>query len=145
MKKIGIINGPNLNLLGTREVQIYGTRSFEDFFQELEKNYSGVELVYYQSNVEGEMINKLHEWGYVLDGIILNAGGYTHTSIAIGDAVAAIKSPVIEVHLSNIFTREDFRHVDMIAKKCTGLIAGFGLESYHLALIHLMGSTLKKE
>ena len=145
MKKIGIINGPNLNLLGTREVQIYGTRSFEDFFQELENNYSGVELVYYQSNVEGEIINKLHEWGYIFDGIILNAGGYTHTSIAIGDAIAAIKSPVIEVHLSNIFTREDFRHVDMVAKKCKGIVAGFGLESYHLALWHFIGPTVKKE
>ncbi|MBL7883115.1 MAG: 3-dehydroquinate dehydratase, partial [Bacteroidia bacterium] len=109
--KIIIINGPNLNLLGKRETDIYGNSSFDDFFENLKKEFTSIDLSYYQSNVEGELINKLHEIGFSIDGIILNAGGYTHTSVALRDAIASIKSPVIEVHISNIFAREDFRHV----------------------------------
>ena len=131
--KIIIINGPNLNLLGTREKDVYGTQTFESYFQKLKDLYPILDLDYYQSNVEGEMINKLHEVGFTFDGIILNAGGYTHTSVAIADAVAAIKTPVIEVHISNIYAREEFRHVSLIAKNCKGVIAGFGLDSYRLA------------
>jgi 3-dehydroquinate dehydratase-2 len=132
--KIIIINGPNLNLLGKREPEVYGSSSFEDFFSELKKKYSGITLEYYQSNVEGEIINKLHEVGFSYDGIVLNAGGYTHTSVAIADAVAAIKTPVIEVHISNIHAREEFRHTSLIAKNCKGIITGFGLDSYRLAV-----------
>ena len=132
--KIIIINGPNLNLLGKREPGVYGSTTFEDFFSELKKKYAGLTLEYYQSNVEGEIINKLHETGFSYDGIILNAGGYTHTSVAIADAVAAIKTPVIEVHISNIHAREEFRHTSLIAKNCKGVITGFGLDSYLLAV-----------
>ena len=132
--KIIIINGPNLNLLGTREKQVYGEIPFDEYFQKLKKLFSKVELEYFQSNVEGEIINKLHETGFTYDGIILNAGGYTHTSIAIADAVAAIKTPVIEVHISNIFAREEYRHISYIAPKCKGSITGFGLDSYRLAI-----------
>jgi len=132
--KIIIINGPNLNLLGKREPEVYGSASFEDFFSALKKNYADITLEYYQSNVEGEIINKLHETGFSYDGIILNAGGYTHTSVAIADAVAAIKTPVIEVHISNIHAREEFRHTSLIAKNCKGIITGFGLDSYRLAI-----------
>jgi 3-dehydroquinate dehydratase II len=132
--KILIINGPNLNLLGKREKDIYGTETFENYFQKLKEMYPLFELDYYQSNVEGELINKLHEAGFSCDGIILNAGGYTHTSVAIADAVAAITSPVIEVHISNIYAREEYRHVSLLAKNCKGVIAGFGMESYKLAL-----------
>ncbi len=132
--KIIIINGPNLNLLGTRENDIYGKQNFESYFQKLKELFEVIELEYYQSNVEGEIINKLHEVGFIYDGIILNAGGYTHTSVAIADAVAAIKTPVIEVHISNVYAREDYRHVSLMAKNCKGVIAGFGLESYRLAL-----------
>lgn len=132
--KILIINGPNLNLLGTREKDVYGTETFESYFQKLKDLYSIADLEYYQSNVEGEIINKLHDVGFSSDGIILNAGGYTHTSVAISDAVAAIKTPVIEVHISNIYAREEYRHVSLIAKNCKGVIAGFGLDSYRLAV-----------
>ena len=132
--KLIIINGPNLNLLGTRETNVYGNQPFEDYFEALKKRFSSIELHYYQSNVEGELINKLHETGFNFDGIILNAGGYTHTSVALRDAIAAIKTPTIEVHISNIFAREDFRHTSLIAAKCLGSISGFGLDSYRLAI-----------
>jgi 3-dehydroquinate dehydratase II len=132
--KIIIINGPNLNLLGKRETSIYGNVSFEEYFSLLQKNYPAFDLEYFQNNVEGEIINKLHEVGFSYEGIILNAGGYTHTSVAIADAIAAIKSPVIEVHISNIFAREEYRHISLIAPKCKGSISGFGLDSYRLAL-----------
>ncbi len=135
---IHIINGPNLNLLGKREPDVYGNQSFEDFFEKLKNEFPEVQLTYYQSNVEGELINDLHENGFKVDGIILNAGGYTHTSVAIADAVAAIKSPVVEVHISNVFAREEYRHVSLIAGKCVGSISGFGLNSYKLAIIGLM-------
>lgn len=129
-----IINGPNLNLLGKREPEIYGNSSFEDFFKLLEEKYDTINLHYFQSNIEGELIDKLHEVGFSYDGIILNAGAYTHTSIAIGDAVAGVNSPVIEVHISNTFSREEFRHQSFIAPNATGIIIGFGLKSYELAL-----------
>lgn len=132
--KIIIINGPNLNLLGKREPEVYGNTSFESYFNDLQKAFQQVTLVYYQSNVEGELINKLHEVGFSYDGIILNAGGYTHTSVAIADAVAAITTPVVEVHISNIFAREEYRHVSLLGKHCKGSIGGFGLRSYDLAL-----------
>jgi 3-dehydroquinate dehydratase-2 len=132
--KIIIVNGPNLNLLGRREPTIYGNLSFDEFFEELLKKYADIDLMYYQSNVEGEIINKLHEVGFDYDGIILNAGAYTHTSVAIGDAVKGIKTPVIEVHISNVHSREDFRHISYIAPNAKGVIAGFGLQSYELAL-----------
>lgn len=132
--KVLILNGPNLNLLGTREQGVYGNQSFESFLAGLHKRFSSVELSYYQSNVEGEIINKLHEVGFTYDAIILNAGAYTHTSVAIHDAIAAIKTPVAEVHISNIYAREEFRHKSLITSKCVGLISGFGLEGYALAL-----------
>jgi len=132
--KIQIINGPNLNLLGKREPTVYGNASFEDFFQELKTRFSDMELFYYQSNVEGELINKLHDVGFSVDGIILNAGAYTHTSVAIHDAIGAIKTKVVEVHISNVYAREEFRHKSLITSKCVGLITGFGMESYTLAL-----------
>lgn len=138
MKKIQIINGPNLNLLGKRETDVYGNKDFESFFETLKSSFSSLEIHYYQSNVEGELINKLHETGFSYDGIILNAGAYTHTSIAIHDAIAAIKTPVVEVHISNIYAREEFRHLSLITSKCAGLITGFGLEGYALALLWLM-------
>lgn len=129
-----ILNGPNLNLLGKREPGIYGHASFEDFFAELKAKFPQVEFEYYQSNVEGELINKLHECGFTFDGIIFNPGGYTHTSVAIGDAVAGIKAPVIEVHISNIFAREEFRHISYVAPKAKGSISGLGLDGYRLAV-----------
>ena len=132
--KIQIINGPNLNLLGVREKSIYGDSSFDTYFQELRSKYSIIELEYFQSNVEGEIINKLHEVGFSYDGIILNAGGYTHTSVSIADAIAAITAPVVEVHISNILAREEFRGKSLIAANCVGCISGFGLTSYRLAL-----------
>ncbi|WP_372745053.1 type II 3-dehydroquinate dehydratase [Lutibacter sp.] len=132
--KILILNGPNLNLLGKREPEIYGSSTFEDFFMELKKKYADVELEYFQSNIEGEIINKLHEVGFSFDGVILNAGAYTHTSVAIGDAIKGIKTPVIEVHISNVHSRESFRHTSYIAPNAKGVIAGFGLQSYELAL-----------
>lgn len=134
MLKIAIINGPNLNLLGKREVEIYGTQSFEDYFKTIQSKYSTIDLSYFQSNVEGELINKLHEIGFSYDGIIINAGAYTHTSIAIADAIAGIKTPVIEVHISNIFAREDYRHVSYLGKYCKGSISGFGLKGYEMAV-----------
>jgi 3-dehydroquinate dehydratase II len=136
--KILIMNGPNLNLLGRREKAIYGDASFESFFENLRTEFSEVALEYYQSNVEGELINKLHETGFSYSGIILNAGGYTHTSVAISDAVAAIQTPVIEVHISNVYAREDYRHKSFLSKHCLGVISGFGLDSYTLALVHLI-------
>ncbi len=132
--KLIIINGPNLNLLGIREPAIYGNQSFEVWFEKLKSFYPGMELDYYQSNIEGELINKLQETGFSYDGIILNAGGYTHTSVAIADAIASIKSPVIEIHISNIQAREEFRKNSMIAAVCKGIISGFGLNSYRLAI-----------
>lgn len=132
--KIIIINGPNLNLLGTREKGTYGETSFDEYFQKLKTLFPQTGLEYFQSNIEGEIINKLHENGFSSDGIILNAGGYTHTSVAIADAVAAIKTPVVEVHISNIFAREEYRHISLIAPKCKGSISGFGLNSYRLAV-----------
>lgn len=135
MVKIQIINGPNLNLLGKRETAIYGTQSFEDFFKDLKEIYAtDVELSYFQSNVEGEIVNQIQEAGEKTKGIILNAAGYTHTSVAIRDAIAAIEIPVVEVHISNVYTREDFRHISLIAPVCKGVISGFGLDSYVLAI-----------
>ncbi len=132
--KLAIINGPNLNLLGKREKNIYGNMGLDEYLDKLKAKHTNIEFLFYQSNVEGEIINKLHEVGFTYDGIILNAGAYTHTSIAIADAVAALTTPVIEVHISNIFAREDFRHVSYLGAKCKGSISGFGLESYELAL-----------
>ena len=134
MKKILIINGPNLNLLGKREPTVYGNTSFEDYFKQIQTKYPQFEISYYQSNIEGELINKIHEVGFDYDGIILNAGAYTHTSIALHDAIKAVTTPVIEVHISNVHTRESFRHVSMISAACKGVIIGFGLGSYRLAL-----------
>ncbi len=132
--KIIIINGPNLNLLGKREPEIYGKESFEDFFDQLKSEFPKVKLEYFQSNDEGALIGKLHEAGFAYDGIILNAGGYTHTSVAIADAIAAIKTPVMEVHISNPKSRESFRHVSLLAPKCKGSIIGLGLDGYRMAL-----------
>ena len=132
--KISIINGPNLNLLGTREPTVYGTLTFEDYFNTIQKRFPKVNFEYYQSNVEGELINKLHEVGFSADAILLNAGAYTHTSVAIGDAIKAIDSPVIDVHISNTFAREEFRHTSYITPVARGLIIGFGLDSYRLAV-----------
>lgn len=132
--KIAIINGPNLNLLGSREVGIYGAESFEHFFQRLRKKYETIDFDYYQSNVEGELINEIQKAGSLMDGIILNAGGYTHTSVAIGDAIAAISIPVVEVHISNVENREDFRRISHISAVCAGTIFGFGLKGYELAV-----------
>lgn len=135
MKKIIIINGPNLNLLGKRETGIYGTESFEDFYEDIKQVYnSGIQLSYFQSNIEGEIVDKLQEVGFDYAGIILNAGGYTHTSVAIRDCIAAIETPVIEVHISNIYAREEFRQHSLLSAVCAGVIAGFGLESYVMAL-----------
>ena len=132
--KIQIINGPNLNLLGTREPGLYGSLSFEDYLARLKHIYPDFEIEYYQSNVEGELINKLHEIGFSCDGIILNAGGYTHTSVALADAIASIKVPVIEVHISNIYAREEYRHVSLTGKNCKGVLTGFGMDGYRLAI-----------
>lgn len=134
MKRFQIINGPNLNLLGKREPDVYGNVSLEDYLSELRAAYPQYELSVYQSNVEGELINKIHEVGFDYDGIILNAGAYTHTSIALHDAIKAVTTPVIEVHISNVHARESFRHVSMISAACKGVILGFGLDSYRLAL-----------
>ena len=138
---ISIINGPNLNLLGVREPEVYGNRDFDSYFAELKKHYPEISLDYFQSNIEGEIVNLLQEHGFKRDGIILNAGGYTHTSVAIADAIAAIKTPVVEVHISNIMAREEERKTTLISKYCKGLISGFGLRSYELALIWLAGIT----
>ena len=134
MKKIQIINGPNLNLLGKREPTIYGHSSFEDYLQVLRQRYPDCEFAYYQSNVEGELINKILEGGFSYDGSVLNAGAYTHTSIALHDAIKAVTTPVVEVHISNVHARESFRHVSMLSAACKGVILGFGLDSYRLAV-----------
>ena len=134
MNRIVIINGPNLNLLGKREPEIYGAKSFEEFFIELQSYFPSFELVYFQSNIEGEIVSKIQEVGFSSHGIVLNAGGYTHTSVAIADAVATISVPTIEVHISNVYAREEFRHHSLIAAYCKGVIAGFGLNSYKLAI-----------
>ena len=135
---IQIINGPNLNLLGVREQSIYGNTGFETYLAELQSRYPNLTITYYQSNVEGEIINKLHEVGFSYDGIVLNAGAYTHTSVAIADAIAGITTPVVEVHISNVYKREEFRHQSMLARNCNGVIAGFGLDSYRLAIESLI-------
>ncbi len=132
--KIAIINGPNLNLTGTREKDIYGNLKFDEFIPLLQKKYPNLELNYFQSNIEGEIINQIHTCGFNYAGIILNAGAYTHTSIAIADAVSSILTPVIEVHMSNVFAREEYRHVSFVGAKCQGSISGFGLKSYELAI-----------
>ena len=129
-----IINGPNLNLLGQREVDIYGNISFDDYFIKLKELFPNYELLYFQSNVEGELINKLHDVGFDFDLIIINAGGYSHTSVAISDAIASIKTRVVEVHISNIYSREEYRTKSLLSKNCSGVICGFGLDSYKLAL-----------
>lgn len=134
MKRIQIINGPNLNLLGKREPTVYGNQSFETYFQELTKLFPEVKLEYFQSNSEGTIIDKLHETGFAIDGIVLNGGAYTHTSIAIADAIRAITVPVVEVHISNVFQREEFRHHSFLSEACKGCIVGFGLDSYRLAV-----------
>ena len=136
MKKIQIINGPNLNLLGKREPTVYGNASFEGYLERLRERYPQCEISYYQSNIEGEMINKIHEIGFTYDGIVLNAGAYTHTSIALRDAIKAVTTPV---HISNVHARESFRHVSMISAVCVGVIAGFGLDSYRLAIESFLG------
>jgi len=135
---IQIINGPNLNLLGKREPSVYGNESFESFFEPLKNRFPEHTLQYFQSNIEGELINKLHEVGFNYDGIILNAGAYTHTSVALHDAIGAIKTPVVEVHISNVYTREEFRHKSLITSKCVGLITGFGMEGYAMAIQYLI-------
>ena len=132
--KIQIINGPNLNLLGTREPGIYGSSSFEKYLPELQAKYPDIEISYYQSNVEGELINKMQEVGFSCDGIVLNAGAYTHTSVALHDCIRSLKCPVIEVHISNVHQREEFRHHSFISAACKGVICGFGLDSYRLAV-----------
>ena len=136
--KIQIINGPNLNLLGLREPSIYGNQEIGQYIDQLRSRYPLIQLDYFQSNIEGEMINKLHEVGFSYDGIILNAAAYTHTSIAIADAIAAIKTPVVEVHISNIYAREAFRHVSFTGRNCKGVLTGFGLEGYRLAIESLL-------
>lgn len=133
-KRIIIINGPNLNLLGKREPEVYGNQDFESYLAVLIKIYSEVRLEYYQSNVEGELINKLHEVGFSFDAIILNPGGYTHTSVALSDAIAAITTPVVEVHISNLYAREEFRHTSLTGARCAGIISGFGFRGYEMAL-----------
>lgn len=132
--KILIINGPNLNLLGKREPSIYGSETFEQYFEGLQKKYHQLNLLYFQSNIEGEIIEKIQEVGFDFDGIVLNAAAYTHTSVGIGDAIKAVQTPVIEVHISNVYTRESFRHQSYIAPNAAGIIAGFGLKSYDLAI-----------
>ena len=137
-QKIAIINGPNLNLLGKREPGIYGNKSFEEYFEKLKADHPDLILTYFQSNVEGELVNYLQQVGFDYDGVLLNAGGYTHTSVAIRDAIAAIKAPVVEIHISNVFAREDFRHISMIAPKCVGSIVGLGLQGYELGLFYFL-------
>lgn len=137
--KVQIINGPNLNLLGSREPDIYGQTSFQTFFEDLQSQYPTVELSYYQSNIEGELIDKMQEVGFTYDGIILNAGAYTHTSIALLDCIHSLTTPVVEVHISNVHAREEFRHKSMISSACRGVIMGFGLNSYRLALEGIVG------
>jgi 3-dehydroquinate dehydratase-2 len=143
--KITIINGPNLNLLGKREPEIYGSQSFEDYFGILVSKFPDLELTYYQSNVEGELVNKLHEIGFEHDAILLNAGAYTHTSVAISDAIAGISTSVLEVHISNIYKRETFRHKSIISKECVGMIAGLGLKGYELGLHYFIDQKKEKK
>lgn len=142
--RIQIINGPNINMLGKREPSIYGSVTFEDYLAELRLKYADVEIDYFQSNVEGELIDKIQQTGFDADGIILNAGAYTHTSIAMQDAIRSVTAPVIEVHISNVHAREAFRHVSMIACACKGVICGFGLDSYRLALEALLEKELEE-
>ena len=139
MKKIIIINGPNLNLLGIREPSVYGNRTFEDYLKELHRKYTDIELYYFQSNYEGALIDKLHHIGFEYDGIVLNAGAYTHTSIALLDCIRSLRCPVVEVHISNVHAREEFRHKSMISAACLGVICGFGLAGYKLAIEGLLG------
>lgn len=141
--KILIINGPNLNLLGVREPSIYGSQTFEQYFNELKTKYPQAGLEYFQSNVEGELINKLQEVGFSYDGVILNAGAYTHTSVALADAISSIKTPVLEVHISNVHAREEFRHKSFISRVCKGVVAGFGMMSYEMALFYLLNNSSK--
>jgi 3-dehydroquinate dehydratase-2 len=136
--KIQIINGPNLNLLGKREPEVYGSTSFEDYFETLQTIFPDLELHYFQSNVEGELINKIHEIGFSFDAILLNAGGYTHTSVAISDAIAGVTTPTLEVHISNIYKREEFRHKSIISKSCVGMISGLGLKGYELGIRYFL-------
>lgn len=138
--QILIINGPNLNLLGVREPEVYGKQTFTDYLEKLKAKYPAVDISYYQSNTEGELIDKIHEVGFTYDGIVLNAGAYTHTSVAIADAISAVKTPVVEVHISNTARREAFRHVSFLTAVCRGVIMGFGLTSYELALLALLES-----
>src|SRR5688500_312113 len=142
--KIAIINGPNLNLLGTREPEVYGNQTFEQYYNHLRKEYPSVSFDYYQSNVEGELINELQRAGFSYDGIIMNPGGYTHTSVAIGDAIAAIKTPVIEVHISNVHAREDFRKISHVSAKCKGTISGLGLKGYELAVQYFVATKTER-
>jgi len=139
--RILIINGPNLNLLGKRETSIYGSTTFNDYFNQLEQEFTAVIFEYYQSNVEGELINKLHEVGFSYDAVVMNAGAYTHTSIGISDAIAGIQTPVLEVHISNVYSREEYRHQSLMAKHCVGVITGLGLNSYRLAVLHFISLT----
>ncbi len=140
--KIQIINGPNLNLLGLREPSIYGSQGFDSYLESIRKTFDNFSIDYFQSNVEGELINKLHEVGFSYDGIVLNAGGYTHTSVALADAIAAINTPVIEVHISNIYAREEYRHVSFTGKNCRGVLTGFGMDGYRLAINSFVQSTM---
>lgn len=136
--KIQIINGPNLNLLGKREPEVYGSTSFEVYLEELKSQFPEVEIHYFQSNVEGELINKIHETGFSFDAILLNAGGYTHTSVAISDAISGVTTPTLEVHISNIYKREEFRHKSIISKSCVGMISGLGLKGYALGIQYFL-------
>lgn len=143
--KIQIINGPNLNLLGTREPEIYGRNTFDDYLDGLRRQFPDIQLDYYQSNIEGELIDKMQQAGFACDGIVLNAGAYTHTSIALQDCIRSLKAPVVEVHISNVHSREDYRHKSMIACACLGVICGFGLDSYRLAIEALALKSRKVE
>jgi 3-dehydroquinate dehydratase II len=136
--KIAIINGPNLNLLGTREPEVYGSQTFEDYFKIIQQQFPQVEFSYFQSNIEGELVTQLQSTGFTANGIVFNPGGYTHTSVAIGDAIASIKAPVVEVHISNIFSREDFRKISHVSAKAKGVISGLGLQGYTLAVQWLL-------
>lgn len=143
MAKILVMNGPNINLLGKREPEIYGSRGFLDYYEELKAMYPDVEFDYYQSNVEGELINRIHEAGFDWDGIVFNAGAYTHTSVALHDAIKAVTAPVVEVHISNVHSREEFRHKSLISAACVGVICGFGLDSYRLGVEALLNGKSK--
>jgi 3-dehydroquinate dehydratase-2 len=138
MKKILILNGPNLNLLGTREPTVYGSQTFEDYFKTLKADFPNIQLHYYQSNHEGDLIDKIHEVGFTFDGIIVNAGGYSHTSIALADALSAVTTPAVEVHISNIHARESFRHHSFLTNRCKGMICGLGLKGYELAVRYFL-------